>query len=98
MFDIHSLTDVFSASAAHGEGATYALAFLSSTALELIAVAFLVSAFARGALRQLTRPQRTGARARPIWARFDVLSLSKLLIPLSCLTMTIWIYLATQNV
>ena len=97
MTEFQNLTQLFSVPAAQGDAATYVLAFLSSTAVELIAVACLISAFAIGAVRKLLR---AGADQDPqdrTWGRFDVLSLSKLIIPLACLTMTVWVYIVTQG-
>ena len=97
MIDFQSLTQLVSVPAAHGDAATYVVAFLSSTAVELVAVACLISAFALGGVSQLLRGGGDHDRRRTGRFQFDVLSLSKLIIPVTCLIMTVWIYLATQT-
>ena len=97
MTDFHNITQLFAIPAAHGDAATYVLAFLSSTAVELVAVACLISAFAIGGLRHLFQATADQDRHDGGGFRLDVVSLSKLVIPLACLTMTVWIYIATQG-
>ena len=97
MTEFQSLTQLFAVPSAHGDAATYVLAFLSSTAVELIAVACLVSALAIGGLRHLFRETADQDPNDRLWGRFNVLSLSKLIIPVTSLTMTVWIYVATQG-
>lgn len=98
MVDIQGFTQLFFAPSLHGDATTYVLAFLSSTVVELIAVACLISGFAVSVVGRLIRSTAQGDRLPRLLGRLDILSLSKLIIPVSCLTMTLWVYFATQGV
>ncbi len=89
------IADTIGAPAGHAGAAPYVLAFLSSTAVEVIAVAALLSMLAFGIARSV-RGSTSLEDHRP-WGGLDALKLYKIVIPLVCLTMTAWIWISTQG-
>ncbi len=83
---------------AHTADTTYALAFLSSTAVELVAIAALFTMLASAAMRFLFK----SSAISDYWVRlnraFDILKLSKMVIPLACLSATVWVWSLVQGV
>lgn len=77
--------------------APYALAFLSSTALEVIAVAVVLTMVAFGLGRAMFRSNSLGDYWLRIYRAFDVLKLSKMVIPLACLSATVWMWTLIQG-
>ena len=79
------------------DSAPYALAFLSSTALEVIAVAIILTMVAFGLGRAIFRSNSIGDYWLRLYRAFDVLKLSKMLIPLACLSATVWVWNLVQG-
>ena len=79
-----------------GDRAPYALAFLSSTAIELFAVAVLLTIVANAATRRGVE-RRASADAARITFRIDIMKLYKLIIPVLSLGFTVWLWTATRG-
>ena len=87
---------IMSLFASLGDRAPLAVAFLSSTAVELIAVAALLTVVANAAARRATG-RRTPADAPRMNFRIDVMKLHKLIIPVLSLAFTVWLWTATRG-
>ena len=92
-----ALADTVNATASHTAATPYTLAFLSSTAVEVIAIAaiFTMLAFAFG--RSLFGSNPISDRWLRLHRAFDILKLSKMLIPLACLSATVWVWSLIQG-
>jgi hypothetical protein len=77
--------------------APYTLAFLTSTAVEVIAVATVFTMLAFGLGRSILRSSAIGDHWQRLYRAFDVLKLSKMLIPLACLSATVWVWSLIQG-
>jgi len=89
--------ETFNASAGHSGAAPYVLAFMSSTAIEVVAVAAILSMVAFSLGRSILGTTSLGDHWLRLWSGFDVLKLTKIIIPLACLTVTVWVWIATQG-
>jgi hypothetical protein len=78
--------------------APYLLAYMSSSAIEVVAVAVGLSMIAFTLLRRLPPAAPARAKSARPARRFDVLHLSKLVLPLFSLGVTGWIWVSTQSV
>ncbi|HLZ82794.1 MAG TPA: hypothetical protein VKQ54_04455 [Caulobacteraceae bacterium] len=76
----------------HEAATPYALAFLSSTALEVIVVSAVLTMLAFALGRAVFRVGALGDHWSRLYRAFDVLKLSKMLIPLACLSATVWVW------
>ena len=81
---------------AHSDLTAYALVFASSSAIQVIAAAGCLWLAITALLRFLPRNPAQGAPKRD-WRGLGVLKLHKLVIPLACLTLTGWVWIATQG-
>ena len=82
---------------AHGAATPYALLFLSSTAIEVIAVATVLTMLAFAVARSIFRPSVISHPSPRFHRAFDILKLSKMLIPLACLSATVWVWSLIQG-
>ena len=85
------------ATAAQAAATPYTLAFLSSTAVEIIAVATVLTMLALGIARSIFRSSALGDHWLRLYRAFDVLKLSKMVIPLACLSATVWVWSLIQG-
>jgi hypothetical protein len=83
----------FAIPSAHADDAPYALAFLSSTAIEVAAVAFLLFLMVSAALG---RSPLAGIWSRA-WRGATAAGVYKLAIPIACLTLTVWGWVAARG-
>ena len=91
--DLQSLTQLMF----HKDTTPYAMVFLSSTALEVIAVATLLTVLALGLVRVLFRSSGVADRWLRLYRAFDAFKLYKMVIPLACLTATVWVWNLVQG-
>ena len=89
--------DTVGATAGHTAATPYELAFLSSTAIEIIAVATLLTMIALSISRSVFRSGGMGDYWLRLYRTFDILKLSKMLIPLACLSATVWVWSLVQG-
>ena len=92
-----ALADAANATASHADTTPYVLAFLSSTAVEVIAVATILTMLAFAVTRSLFRSNAFSDRSLRLHRAIDVLKLSKMLIPLACLSATVWVWSLVQG-
>lgn len=92
-----AVADTVDATAGHAAATPYALAFLTSTAVEVIAVATVLTMLAIGALRSLFRSSAISDNWPRFYRAFDILKLSKMVIPLACLSATVWVWTLIQG-
>jgi hypothetical protein len=76
----------------HGAAAPYGVAFLSSTAVEVIAAAAILTMLALGLVRSIFRSTTISDRWPRLYRVLDVLKLYKMVIPLACLSATVWVW------
>jgi hypothetical protein len=93
-----ALADMVGGGAGHEAATPYTLAFLTSTAVEVIAVATVFTMFAFGLGRSILRSSVIGDHWPRLYRAFDILKLSKMLIPLACLSATVWVWSLIQGV
>lgn len=91
------LADTADATASHGAATPYALAFLSSTAIEIVAVATVLTMLAFAVARSMFRSSVISDQWLRFYRAFDILKLSKMLIPLACLSATVWVWSLIQG-
>ena len=89
--------DVVGGGSGHEAATPYDLAFLSSTAVEVIAVSAVLTMLAFALGRVLFRSSAFGGHWLRLYRAFDVLKLSKMLIPLACLSATVWVWTLIQG-
>lgn len=77
--------------------APYSLAFLSSTAVEIIAVAVLLTLLTVGVARSILKSTTISQQWLRLYRALDVLKLYKMIIPLACLTGTVWVWSLIQG-
>jgi hypothetical protein len=99
--NVHILTRAYSdtvgGAAGQAAGAPYALAFLSSTAIEVVAVATVLTMLAFGLARSLFRSSGAGHRPGRAHRALYIMKLHKMLIPLACLSATVWVWSLIQG-
>jgi len=91
------LADTANVTASRGAATPYALAFLSSTAIEVIAVATVFTMLAFAVARSIFRSNVISHQWLRFHRAFDILKLSKMLIPLACLSATVWVWSLIQG-
>ena len=80
-----------------GDRAPYAVAFLSSNAIEVIAVAALLTVIANTVTRRAARNSGAAGRAPRSLFRIEPMHFHKLIIPVLSLGLTIWLWTATRG-
>jgi hypothetical protein len=89
--------DTLGATAGHAAATPYDLAFLSSTAVEIITVATVLTMVALSLARSIFRSGGMGDYWLRLYRAFDILKLSKMIIPLACLSATVWVWSLIQG-
>jgi len=85
------------AASGHEAAIPYLLAFLSSAAVEVIAVAVVLAMLMLGAARSILGSNTMTATWLRLYRALDVLKLYKMVIPLACLSATVWIWTLIQG-
>jgi len=93
-----ALADTANATASHAATTPYTVAFASSTAVEVIAVATVFTMLVFAGARSLFRSSAISDQWLRLHRAFDILKLSKVLIPLVCLSATVWVWNLVQGV
>jgi hypothetical protein len=93
---VRTVADAFGAAPGHGPAGPYVAAFLSSTAVEVIAVTGVLAMLLSGGARTLLRSTVSLGWLR-LYRAVDVYKLSKTVIPLACLSATLWVWTLIQG-
>jgi hypothetical protein len=93
----HAVSDTLVGSTGHEADAPYTLAFMSSTVVEVIAVAVIFAMLAVGLARSIFRSSAISDRWLRFYRALDVFKLYKMIIPLGCLVATGWIWNLIQG-
>lgn len=90
---IQFYTEFAHGAANHPGGAPYVVAYLSSAAVEIVAIGGALALMGVAIARRASGwGMALGSLWSEIWREFDFVQLGKLVIPLACLTMTGWIW------
>jgi hypothetical protein len=95
---MQAVADALGVSPGHEPAGPYLVAFLSSTAVEVIAVATVLAMVIFGSARTILRSGAISHAWLRLYRALDVLKLHKVVIPLACLTATIWVWTLVQGV
>jgi uncharacterized membrane protein len=93
----HGASDILVGSAAREASDPYTVAFMSSTVVEVIAVAMIFAMLTFGLARSLFRWSAISERWLRLYRALDVFKLYKMIIPLGCLVATGWIWNLIQG-
>jgi hypothetical protein len=94
---VRAVADALGAAPGHEPAGPYLLAFLSSTAVEVIAVSAMLAMLVFGGARTVLRSNAVSHGWPRLYRALDVLKLSKMVIPLACLSATVWIWNLVQG-
>jgi hypothetical protein len=93
----HAVTDTLVGASGHEGAAPYTLAFMSSTVVEVIAVAVIFTMLTLGVARSFLRSNGISDHWLRLYRALDVFKLYKMIIPLGCLVATGWIWTLIQG-
>jgi hypothetical protein len=91
------VANTFGAAPDQSAAGPYLAAFLSSTAIEVAAVAALLAMVLSGGARAVLRAGALSHGLARVYRALDVLKLYKIVIPMACLSATLWIWSLIQQ-
>jgi hypothetical protein len=92
-----AVADTLAGTSGHEAAAPYTWAFMSSTVVEVIAVAAISTMLILGIVRSIFGLSSISQQWLRLYRALDVFKLSKMIIPLACLTATVWVWSLIQG-